>query len=395
MSNSRASSYRWVVLTVFTVIAGVSQMLWLNFAPLITKITKVYNVSEDQAVFLLIAVFPLLYVVLSLPAGSMIDRKGYKFTVSLAAIVMAVFACVRIFTEKFAFLFIGQLGIAAAQPFVINGVSKLVADWFDEDQTAIATGLATLGMFLGMAIAMALTPVLENAWGLRNTMVFFAGISIVSAVAFLVLCKETRLAKPDMAASSWGDIKALLSNRNIILLSIVSFLALGFFNGLTTLLEPILKPLGINAEDAGLVGGVLIIGGILGAAIIPAISDKIGRRKPFLLVCAIAGAVIVYPLCTNPALTVLLPLAAVLGFLFLPGYALLLTMAEETAGAEKAGVAAAVIMLVGNAGGVVVIVAMEALKTPPDDWLNSIFLMIGLMVVTGVTTFLVKETFRK
>ncbi|MHB8873467.1 MAG: hypothetical protein ACYC8T_07240, partial [Myxococcaceae bacterium] len=41
-------------------------------------------------------------------------------------------------------------------------------------------------------------------------------------------------------------------------------------------------PQGVDATTAGLVGGVLIIGGIVGAVIIPLLSDKLRRRKPFL-----------------------------------------------------------------------------------------------------------------
>ncbi|MEZ0372273.1 MAG: MFS transporter, partial [Candidatus Sericytochromatia bacterium] len=62
------SPYRWVVLAVFTVVAGLSQLLWLNFAPLLSMVQKQYGVSEFMASLLLL-VFPLIYVFLSVPAG--------------------------------------------------------------------------------------------------------------------------------------------------------------------------------------------------------------------------------------------------------------------------------------------------------------------------------------
>src|SRR2546427_121751 len=70
-----ASSYviwkvmrRWLVLISFTLVAGVSQMLWLNYAPVLTAIQAHYHISELLA-STLILVFPGLYVLLSLPAG--------------------------------------------------------------------------------------------------------------------------------------------------------------------------------------------------------------------------------------------------------------------------------------------------------------------------------------
>src|SRR4051812_31631753 len=88
------NSYRWVVLTVFTLVAGLSQLLWLNFAPILTMIQKQYSVSEFMASLLLL-VFPLIYVFLSIPAGILIDKKGYRYCIGLGAAIMAVFSCVR------------------------------------------------------------------------------------------------------------------------------------------------------------------------------------------------------------------------------------------------------------------------------------------------------------
>src|SRR5450755_1862310 len=133
-------SSKWIVLGVFALAAGLSQLLWLNFAPLITLIEKKYSVTEDTAGLLLL-VFPLVYVILSLPTGVLIDKKGYRFSLNLGTFLMAVFAALRIYDQSFAVLLIAQIGIAVAQPFVVNAISKLVLDWFDKEQGAIATGL--------------------------------------------------------------------------------------------------------------------------------------------------------------------------------------------------------------------------------------------------------------
>src|SRR4051794_37198871 len=88
-------SRAWVVLTAFIGVVAVSQMLWLNFAPLLTYVQQRYGVSELRA-SLLVLVFPLLYVVLSIPAGWLTDRKGYHVAVGWGAAVTAVFSAVRL-----------------------------------------------------------------------------------------------------------------------------------------------------------------------------------------------------------------------------------------------------------------------------------------------------------
>ena len=169
-------SYRWAVLMSYFGVAAMSQFLWLNFAPLVSFLQNKYSVSE-LAVSSLLLSFPLLYVLLSIHSGTMIDKKGYRYVILLGSIISSVFACVRIFDDNFYMLVIGQTGIAIGQPYIINGISKLVSDWFDKEDVATATGIGTAGMLIGMAVGMGLTPVLNESLGFRNTMIVFAATS--------------------------------------------------------------------------------------------------------------------------------------------------------------------------------------------------------------------------
>lgn len=383
--------YRWAVLAAYTVALGVTQMLWLNFAPLLALVQKRFGVSELEA-SALILVFPLLYVLLSLPAGALIDRRGYRFTVGLGAVATAAFAALRIWDASFAVILAGQIGIAVAQPFVVNGISKLVADWFDETQGAIATGLGTMGMFLGMALGMATTPALEEAIGLRGTLAVFAAIAAAAALAFVWVARVNDAPGAVAAPVEERGYGPLLRNRRLLLFFGIAFLGLGVFNGLTTWLEEILAPQGIDATTAGLVGGVLIVGGIVGAVVIPLLSDKLRRRKPFLLLSATAAALCVWPLCTGSSVPGAIAVAGALGFFFMPAFALLLDMSAQVAGAARAGGATSLLMMCGNGGGVLVIVAVPLLKDWGGSHRPAIAMFIGLLAIAVVLVALGPET---
>ena len=206
---------RWVVLGLFMLVAGLSQALWLNFAPLLTMVQARYGVSEGVASSLVL-VFPLVYVLLSVHAGQLTDRRGYRFTMGLSAVVMATFACLRIEDGgHFAVVLVAQLGIAAAQPYAVNGISKLVADWFAPAHHALATGLGTMGMFLGMAVGMAATPAAVEALGYRGAMGLFAVVAVGVGVAVLALVRENPEAKhaPTHVAPSLRSLAALHALR--------------------------------------------------------------------------------------------------------------------------------------------------------------------------------------
>ncbi len=383
---------RWLVLASYALVVGMSQLLWLNFAPLLSMIEARYAVSELVASSLVL-VFPLLYVVFSLPAGALTDARGYRFTVGVGAAAMVLFAALRIFDARFVVLFVAQLGLAVAQPFVVNPISKLVGDWFSEKQGAIATGLGTMGMFVGMAAAMASTPAMVQAWGLRATMAAFAAVTALVALAFALVGQTNPRRPPATTTVREPHLRALVRDRELRLLCVLSALGLGVFNGLTTWLEPMVAPHGIDAEHAGLLGGAIIVAGIVGSIVVPALSDATRRRKPFLVVCAALALVSLHPLCTSGRFAVALAMAGVHGFFFMPAFALLLEMSSNIAGAAAAGAATSLILLAGNGGAVLVIVAMPLVKGGGADFGRAVLLLVALLAATTLLALRAPETF--
>lgn len=395
MSNSdKHTAYRWIILILFMLPAAMSQMLWLNFAPLLTEVQKKYRVDELTS-NLLILVFPLVYVLVSVPAGFLTDKRGYRYSIIFGSVIMTIFAALRIYDGPFWFMVACQAGIAVGQPFIINAISKLVADWFAPEHNALATGIGTLGMFIGMALGMALAVPFMAAFHLSGSMLVFAILTAASTLLFILFARENRGLRDSATAEMARDLKLLMKSRDLVRLFAISFLALGYFNGFTGWLEQILAPNGVSAEAAGNAGACLIGGGILGAAIIPAISDALRRRKPFLILCCLLAGAFTLPLSRAGEGTVLYVYSVLLGFFFLPGYALLLSATEEFAGREKAGSATGLLMLFGNAGGVVVGVAMDAVKTSPKDWQNAIYLLLGTIALSLVLALLTKESFHE
>ncbi len=389
-ARGKTSGYRWVVLVLFMLVAGLSQALWLNFAPLLTTVQTKYGVSEGLASVLLL-VFPLVYVLLSVPAGLLTDRKGYRFSVGLGAALMAGCSLLRISEANFWVLLIAQTGIAIGQPFAVNGISKLVGDWFTPEQSALATGLGTMGLFGGMALGMAATPPLVEALGYQGAMVAFAAGSIAICLGWLLLARSNPDAQQQAVVQA-PSMFSLLRNRKLLLLFSVAFLGLGFFNGLTTWLEPILAPNGFDAVKAGLVGGVLIVGGIVGAVVVPALSDKFQMRKPFLVGSVVLSLAVLPAVCTSRDGTVVMISALALGFFFLPAFALLLDMCSTVAGEAAAGSATGLLMLFGNGGGVMVIIAMGVVKGDAPTFERAVYLLYAVIGVAIVLALGVSET---
>ncbi len=73
----------------------------------------------------------------------------------------------------------------------------------------------------------------------------------------------------------------ILKNREMQLLLLLFFIGLGIFNAVSTCINQIYRNL--TMEETGMVGGIMLLGGIFGAVILPAISDKMRKRKPVVV----------------------------------------------------------------------------------------------------------------
>ena len=89
-------------------------MLWLTFAPIDTDVARDFGVSKN-AIGWLAQVFPLLYVVLALPAGLALDR-WFRGSLATGAGLTALGSLIRLVSQTFAWALAGQVVVAIAQP---------------------------------------------------------------------------------------------------------------------------------------------------------------------------------------------------------------------------------------------------------------------------------------
>ena len=88
----------------------------------------------------------------------------------------------------------------------------------------------------------------------------------------------------------FDGLKSMMKQKDFILLLVIFFVGLGMFNGVTTWIEVIVRSRGFSSAQAGILGGLMLLGGIIGAVAIPMVSDKLRLRKPFIIM-ALAGLV--------------------------------------------------------------------------------------------------------
>ena len=293
-TNFKVYGYRWVVLLAYMLVVAVNQLLWITFAPITGNAAEFYGVS-DLSIGLLSMSFMIVYIVISIPASWAIDTYGIRIAVGIGIVLTGFFGLLRGLTAKdYTWVLISQLGIAIGQPFILNAITKVAARWFPIQERATASGLGTLAMYLGIFAGLVLTPYLTIRSGIGGMLVLYGIVSVAAVVVFFAAVRErppTPPCRPDQEERSLmlDGLKEILHNKNFVFLMLIFFVGLGIFNGVTTWIEDIIRPRGFSILQAGMAGGLMIAGGVVGALVFPPLSDHLRKRTPFIFL-ALAGA---------------------------------------------------------------------------------------------------------
>jgi len=383
--------YRWVVLAVFMFINLTIQMLWITYAPITGPAAEFYGVTDLQ-IGMLAMTFMIAFIPLSIPVSWVIDTYGFRIAVGIGAALMGVFGLLRGFAgADYTLVLWSTIGIAVAQPFLLNAWTTVPAKWFPIESRATAVGLVTLANLVGTALGMVLTPIFIESISISSLQMIYGGITTFSSVLFLLLAREAPPTPPcppgqETRALMLDGLKHAITIKPFWLYLIAAFIGLGIFNGLTTWVEAIIRPRGFTPTDAGTLGALMIAGGLVGAIVLPALSDKQRKRQRFLVI-AFVGAIpglLGLTFATSGAL--LFGSAVLLGFFLVSAMPVGMQYAAEITHPTPEGTSNGLIQLFGQ-GAVVFVYIMEAMKTSNGSFTPSLLLALGLLIVcVGIAT---------
>lgn len=202
---------RWAAIAGYSLVGAATQLVWLNFAGVTTVAATRYGVSES-AIGWLAQVFPLLYVVLAIPCGLLLDR-WFRAGLIAGAVLTAVGAAVRLIGDDFGWLLAGQILASIAQPLVLNAVTGITGRYLEEKDRPTGIAIGTASIFAGMLIAFLLSAIFPTATSiptmLAATAIFcsVSAIVLITALATLPMRPAADGVRADRGAlaAAWGD----------------------------------------------------------------------------------------------------------------------------------------------------------------------------------------------
>ncbi|MFX1386850.1 MAG: MFS transporter [Promethearchaeota archaeon] len=392
--------YRWIVLLLFMLVNMTVQILWITFAAVTSPAQTYFGGVDELSIFLLSAIFMIIYIPDTFLASWLIDKYDFKIGCGIGAVLIAIFGFLRFFAgPDYLLMLIFTVGIAIGQPFIMNSITKLSGNWFAKSERTTATGLGTLSMFIGILLGMLLTPFLINGTDLGPMLLIYGILSLAIGILFIVFAKNRPPTPPssepfrEKVLMSEG-LKKLFTNKYFLILVFLYFLGLGIFNMITTYIQVIITPKNPVVYDetfAGIVGGIMLLGGILGAIIISALSDKFQKKVVLIIICLAIAAISLFVFTFVIDEISIMVTALLFGFGLLGAAPVALEYAVDITKPVPEASSNGILMMVGQIGGIVFILGLADFTLPSGNYLPALLLEAILITISLVLSFFLKK----
>jgi MFS family permease len=245
---------------------------------------------------ILTASFYVPYILMQLPVGLTVDRLSIRWILTVMSLLTAFGCCVFGLADSLAMASIGRMLIGFSAAFAFISALRLATSWFPPMMLGLLSGLTqALGM-LGAAAGEAPVSFLVGAVGWRHSMLIIAFLFIVlSALLYQYIQDKPGSKKTELrfqnGLSIFQSLKIILSHRQAWLNAFYA----GFLFAPTAVIGEAVGPAylqyghGLTAHSAAFATGLIFIGWGIGGPLAGWLSDKIGRRKPLMIISAVCG----------------------------------------------------------------------------------------------------------
>ncbi|MCH2132757.1 MAG: MFS transporter [Phycisphaerales bacterium] len=255
--------------------------------------------SDPGTIGTAMSVYLWVYAPAQLIVGWLFDRFGTKFLVSSAAVICGI-GCILFSVAHaldMAAVARGLIGLGSAFAFV--GAVYVATVWFPPARLALIAGITTSVGMIGEVIGQYPMARLVETFSWR-TVVLWTGFigGALGLLMFFVIPRRPSWFSASVASHEsekiglWHSLGGVLRNPQMWLIGLTSaivYLPLSVLAALwgTSSLETLN---GLSPEKASVAISMLAIGWLIGCPIVGMLSDRLKRRRPFMLVGCIGGA---------------------------------------------------------------------------------------------------------
>jgi NNP family nitrate/nitrite transporter-like MFS transporter len=384
--------YRWWVLAnvvlVYILVPGIA---WNYIIMVVPDFLGDLGLEMEQW-GVLWAGISLGVLVSSIPAGALGDRFGARRGVGWGIALIGLSLLLRATATGFLTVVFTMVLFGLALGLVFANLVKATALWFPPDELGMANGVGQAGFGLGLGAATLLTPLFLTSLGGWRGVTSILGYLTVALAAFWLLTVRDRAvglsAERIRVLESMGQVLAI---KDLRIVAPCSFLFFGGYLGALSYLPTYFVTIqGMSAQAAGGIVTLVAWAYLVGAMLLPTLSDRLGRRKIVYVVGLFANGLAV--LAEAYVLGLPLALASIIWGLVAGAVVLVyvVPIEMEGVGAARAGSAIGVVNTAGFAGGVLMpLLGMRLVQVMP---VLGIGFWAGCYVLSALCFAAIRET---
>lgn len=294
MAETSRTERRRRSLALSIVVAAYVLSFFQRFAPagIATDLAVAFDTTASS-LGALAATYFYVYTLMQVPTGILVDSFGARRILLIGGLVGAAGSLLFALASTLALALLGRTLIGLGVSVTFIAMLKIIAQSFDERRFATLVGLAMLIGNLGSVLAGAPLSWLAQASNWRYIFVALAAVSALLALACWVLLREpvpsTGALQPkrqfDRALVVAG-LRSVLRNRDTWPTVFVNFGLCGSFFAFAGLwATPFLtQAQGMTRAGAANHLSLYFVGFALGCVLLGVLSDRLGKRKPVLMV---------------------------------------------------------------------------------------------------------------
>lgn len=248
---------------------------------------------------ILTASFYIPYIIMQIPVGLTVDRLSIRGILTVMSLITALGCCVFGLADGLAMAAVGRMLIGFSAAFAFVSALRLATSWFPPAMLGLLAGLTqALGM-LGAAAGEAPVSFLVANVGWRHSMLIIAFLFIALAGLLYQFVQDRpgnkrQEIQPQAPVSIFESLRIILSHKQ----TWINALYAGFLFGPTAVIGEAIGPAylqygrGLTAQAAAFATGLIFIGWGISGPITGWLSDRMGRRKPLMILSAFCGLIL-------------------------------------------------------------------------------------------------------
>ncbi|MBP0598020.1 MFS transporter [Herbaspirillum sp. LeCh32-8] len=339
---TRPTRFRWVVAAMIFLIYTIAAADRANIGVALPFIRKEFTMSNTEAGALL-SLFLFAYALAQLPSGFATSRFGVRRIFTGAMILTSLFTGLIGTTSSILGLKIYRFALGLAEGPLPVGIASTINNWFPPHEKGTASGIFLSAVKFGPVIVPPVCAAIIALWGWREIFIFFAVPGLVFSVLWYLLVTNhpaqsarvsqqeldyitgaaavdqaaARAAKVGKPAPAWldkfvrarklaplTDSKSVFRSWNVLGCALGYCFQLGISNVLLAWIPTyLLSVKKFSVMNMGFVAAAPWVGAVIGNLLGGMVSDRLlaKRRKPGMMLSALATAGMMYALINSPA----------------------------------------------------------------------------------------------